>query len=393
MAVDFLIVGAGIGGAVLANLLSRAGKRVLVLERDANPPQIVRPEILWPATVRYLESIVSGGRLPETAVMPLRSLEFEYKQSTLFRISTEFFDRVGVELWSSDGDRTRSLLLREAQCDVERGVEVVGLLKEAGRVVGVRARSAVGGTDREIAARWTIGDDGGHSVVRRECGIAMSVRSLPIDLLSFGFPLPQFMEPGMGKAWINPHRGRSGMFLLAGLSRPSGTAAGLIAVRPRLFQNDRDVQHALDEFSACVPQVAQVLGTRRYPSDLAHVRLSWGHAARYGTDGALLIGDAAHAVTPAGGQGANMAIADARIVAEAALSGESQLVEEYERRRRPANARSMQLSRRATTVASLPNWILAPAIPTAFRILNRCPRLFARGLRFTSTAFLESTDR
>jgi len=180
------------------------------------------------------------------------------------------------------------------------------------------------------------------------------------------------------------------MFLLAGLARPSGIAAGLIAVRPRLFQNDLDVQLALDEFSASVPQVAQVLGSRRFPTDLAHVRVSWGHAARYGTEGALLIGDAAHAVTPAGGQGANMAIADARVVAEIALSHESQLVQEYERRRRPANARSMRLSLGATIGAAMPDWILAPLIPTAFRILNRWPKLFARGLRFTSTAFLDS---
>jgi len=195
MAIDFLIVGAGIGGAVLANLLSRAGKRVLVLERDANPPQIVRPEILWPATVRFLESIVPGGRLPDSAVMPLRSLEFEYRQSTLFRISEEFFERTGVALWSTNADRTRSLLLSEAQCEVERGIEVTGLLKEAGRVVGVRARSTGGGIDREIASRWTIGDDGGRSIVRRECDILMTVRTPAIDLLSFGFPLPSFMEP------------------------------------------------------------------------------------------------------------------------------------------------------------------------------------------------------
>jgi 2-polyprenyl-6-methoxyphenol hydroxylase-like FAD-dependent oxidoreductase len=266
------------------------------------------------------------------------------------------------------------------------------LIKESGKVVGVRARATNNGIEREILARWTIGDDGGHSVVRNECDIDMAATAFPVDLLSFAVSWPLSVEPGTGCAWINPERTRTGLFVIAALARPGGKGSALIAVRPRLFQEDNAVQKAIETFCATDSRLAEIIGGRRYPQEIVRVRLSWGHAASYGTDGVVLIGDAAHAVTPAGGQGANLAIADARVLAEVALTDETRLVSEYERRRRPANQRSMSLSRTASRVFSLPDSILAPPIPILFMLLNCFPRLFARGLRFASRAFLETAS-
>src|SRR6185295_8438343 len=169
MSIDFLIVGAGIGGAVLANLLARAGKHVLILEREGTPPPIVRPEVLWPASVQFLETLLPRDALHEAALLPLQGLQINYRQSALVRLSQESFAKSGVQPWSSHGGKTRALLLAEAHCDIERGVEVIGLLKEGGRVVGARVRPTGGGAERDIPARWTVGDDGGHSIVRQEC--------------------------------------------------------------------------------------------------------------------------------------------------------------------------------------------------------------------------------
>jgi 2-polyprenyl-6-methoxyphenol hydroxylase-like FAD-dependent oxidoreductase len=391
--VDFLIVGAGIGGAVLANLLSRAGKRVLVLEREATPPTIARPEVLWPATVQFLESILPRDVLHDTALLALRGLQFNYKNAALVRISSESFEKTGIQPWSSHGGQTRGLLLREAGCEIERGVEVVGLLQEAGRVVGARVRPTGGGPEREIAARWTVGDDGGHSIVRQECGIGMRVHPFPMDPLLLALPWPAFLEPATAQVWLNPHRTRSGIYLMGVIPRPGGTGAGLIVMRPRLFDNLAELERGLDQFLQTDSRLADIVGSRRFPEDLIRVRLAWGHADRYGTDGAVLIGDAAHAVTPAGGQGANMAIADARVLAEIVRAGETQLVQQYESRRRAANERSMGISRWATRALSLPDFLVAPFLPAAVRIGSRFPRTAERGLRSVSTAFLERSVR
>jgi len=392
MAIDFLIVGAGIGGAVLANLLSRAGKEVLVLERESAAVVRVRPEVLWPATVHFLESILPVKLLHERALLPLRGIDVHFRNSILPLISPTTLARAGVQPWSSDGDQTRALLLQEAACRVDRGVEVLGLLRENGRVIGVRARPTGGGAEREILARWTVGDDGGHSTVRQECGIPMPTRSVPIDVLSFGFNWPSFLEPATGNIWINRQRSRSGMFVLAAIPRPAGIGAGLLPVRPELFEDEHGIERVLEEFCRSDRQVAEIVGERRFPGDLARVRLAWGHAERYGIEGAVLIGDAAHTVTPAGGQGANAAIADARVLADVAITNETRLVAEYERRRRPANERSITPSRTVSRILALPRFMLSPWLPAAIRCLGRFPAIPVRGLRFVSTAFLESAD-
>src|SRR5262249_8455135 len=199
------------------------------------------------------------------------------------------------------------------------------------------------------------------------------------------------LDPATVQLWVNPHRRRSGVYGIGVVPRPGGTGAGIIALRPRLFDNPADLQRALQSFFDSDQRLADIVGSRRFPDGLIPVRLHWGHAERYGTDGAVLVGDAAHAVTPAGGQGANMAIADARVLADIVPAGETQLVEEYQSRRRAANERSMGISRWATRIVSLPDFFAAPLLPAAFRIGRYFPKIAARGLRYFSTAFLETT--
>src|SRR5688500_3803683 len=67
MPTDFLIVGGGIGGLVAAELLGRGGRRVVVLERSVGPPRWTRPEVLWPATMELLASILPGELSGEAA--------------------------------------------------------------------------------------------------------------------------------------------------------------------------------------------------------------------------------------------------------------------------------------------------------------------------------------
>src|SRR5262245_18076105 len=102
MATDFLIGGGGIGGVVLAELLGRGGKRVVVLERSTGPPPWNRPEILWPATIERLSTLLPASKWLEQAAVPLAGVKICNGTSLVWGVSPELLMRSGVHPWSTD---------------------------------------------------------------------------------------------------------------------------------------------------------------------------------------------------------------------------------------------------------------------------------------------------
>lgn len=387
MPIDFLIIGGGIGGAVLANILGRRGKRVLVLEKSRTSTPQARPEILWPATVEILRSLLLKS-LEQRWMLPVRGLLFTSRRRTLLQINSDVIDKSGIQPYSTD--HTRELLMQQASCDYRRGIEVTKVLRDNGRVSGVRARDTTSGREQDILAEWTVGDDGAHSVIRCGCGLPMTVVRFPLDLLGFRFDWPSSLPADTARFWINEDRVRSGLLGMPALPLPEGKGAALIPLWPETFQNPRQLQSAFRDFIAQDPLSGEVAGARRCPDDMTHFRIGWGRNPCFGTQGALLMGDAAHPVTPAGGQGANSAVADALVIAEVALERPGQLLEEYSRRRRRAVQRSLSISRVASRVFSLPRPLLnlgLMVLPWAARLLNYRPETFGSFLRTAASAF------
>lgn len=384
---DILIVGGGIGGAVLANLLSRGGKRVVVLEKNLVPPPIARPEILWPHTVQFLRTLIPA-KDEHRWLLAVEGLRFFEGGTLVGQISGRAIQKAGIQPWSTAGRETRQLLLEQADCEVLRGVEVRGLLKENGTVVGVRAHCLADASECEWRATWTVGDDGPGSLVRREAGIPLTTHGANLDMLSFGCEWPQEFAAGNAHIFVNPRRAASGILVCGCIPQPEGRAAGIIGVRPRAFEDEASLRGALAEFAGQDPRLKQILGKRVFPRDFVRVQLKFGNSPAYVHPGAALIGDAAHPVTPAGGQGANLAIADARSLADALLAGTDPLLADYNRIRRGAATRSLRLSRGAAWAFSLPESVLANApLSVIVRLVNRWPSLLRIALRTPATAF------
>ncbi|HYG78153.1 MAG TPA: FAD-dependent monooxygenase [Planctomycetota bacterium] len=386
---DILIVGGGIGGAVLAGLLARGGKNVLVLERSSGPTRLVRPEILALPSVKRLAALVPKFTLDEQALVPLQGVLLTHGTEVLLNAAPAIAS-TGIHPFSTDPARTRELLLQSGNFELQRGVEVISVLKEQHRIIGVRARRLDSGVEEDILAELTVGDDGAHSQVRSACGIGIRVRQFPFDFLCFGFDWPQTFEPAVVRGCINVAELRSGIAALACMPLPAAKGAGLIPVRPRIFEDTSSAQAAFARLLDNNPQFACVVAGRRFPDDFARVRRHWGHAETYSAPGAVLIGDAAHPVSPAGGQGANMAIADAVVLAEALLSGAPGALQAYERRRREANARSLSITRQTALLLSLPEWAGASLLPLGIRYGLSRADVIERGLRFISSAFEDS---
>ena len=131
---------------------------------------------------------------------------------------------------------------------------------------------------------------------------------------------------------------------------PGPHAAGIALVRG----DDADAATALAESCARMfaraersPGTPEAIG---FPQSFTRIRRECGHAERYGAPGVVLLGDAIHPVSPAGGQGANMAIADAVVLAKLILAREPDLVGAYEAARRRPNDRGIRPTRLATEV-------------------------------------------
>jgi 2-polyprenyl-6-methoxyphenol hydroxylase-like FAD-dependent oxidoreductase len=389
MSIDFLIVGGGIGGAVLANLLGRRGKRVLVLEKGRTPVPQARPEVLWPATVELLRTLIPIG-LEQRWSLPIRGGVIVYNNEELLRFGPDVFDAAGVQPYSTAN--TRELLMQQAACEYQRGVEVTAVLRDGERVVGVRARDIDSSVERDILAEWTVGDDGVHSVIRHGCGLPMDIVPFPLHVLGCGFDWPASLPPNAVRVWLNKERRKTGLIGMPIAPLPEGKGVGLIPIWPEVGQDEQRLQAALRTFAAQDPALEELIGTRAYPAGFTRFQIGYGRKPCFGCAGALLMGDAAHPVTPAGGQGANLSVADALVIAEAALERPQQLLDEYQRRRRAPTERSLSLSRNATRIFSLPRFMMnigLAILPWAARRLGNRPERLGRFLRTAAEAFRE----
>ena len=390
MSTDFLIVGGGIGGLVLAELLGRGGKKVVVLERSTGPPQWNRPEILWPATIELLTTLAPPAQWFQHAALPLAGMKIWAGRQFAWGMSPQLLDQANVHPWSTDPNQSRELLMRLSSFELHRGVEVKEVLKTSGRVAGVRSRDAASGHEREWLAEITVGDDGANSLVRTACGIELAARTFPRDLYCFQVPWPGSLQPDAGHVWPNFARPKSGILAAGILPVPGGRGVGVVPVLPALSDDPPRAAQAWQELIQSDKALAAMMADRKFPDDFQRVRRPWGHVPRYGAPGALLMGDAAHPVSPAGGQGANMSIADGRAIARLALAGERDLLAAYERIRRPANRRSLRFTRGAALAFGMPEWL----VPTRllFWLVGQFGSrqwLLSRFVRTAATAFLD----
>ena len=304
-----VIVGAGPAGASLAYLLSRRGVEVTLLERQTKFEREFRGEVLMPSGSVALHEMGLGEALADLPSEPQRSVSL-YMNGELV-----FSEEVGGGLFDSHPARAVSqphllemLVARSAESPrfhFQSGVSVKELLFEGDRVVGVRARSSDG--EKRIASDLVVGADGRASAVRKHGDFRAASVSPPLDIVWCKLPCPN------GWAGARAYMGR-GHFLVGYRSWDGMLQLGW-AIRKGSFGalKSRGIDGWLQEMAAHVSQ------------DLAvHIR-DYGHCAKrpflldsvsdcvesWSVPGALLIGDAAHTMSPVGGQGVNIALRDA----------------------------------------------------------------------------------
>jgi len=301
-----VIAGSGPAGMTLGYLLARAGVDVLLLEKHADFLRDFRGDTVHPST---LETMHELGLLEDFLKLPHQEISqvqarIGGEPILLGRMSylrTRCRFMVLMPQWdfldflAQQGRRYSTFHLRMR-------TEVTGLIEEHGEIVGIWGSTPAGPI--EVRSDLVVGADGRDSVVRGCSGLAVenvgaSMDSLQIRLSKRADDPQLFLYSDRGKTMVTIDRGD---YWHCGFAVPKGTAEKMQA-------------RGIEEFRASVVELAPFLRDRVTElRDWSAVKLLTVRADRlrkWYRPGLVCIGDAAHAMSPIGGVGINLAIQDA----------------------------------------------------------------------------------
>jgi 2-polyprenyl-6-methoxyphenol hydroxylase-like FAD-dependent oxidoreductase len=305
-----VVIGGGPAGMVLGLLLARAGVEVRVLEKHADFLRDFRGDTVHPSTLELLDELGLGerfARLPQSqvseVVLPVRGgRRMVVADFGRLRLRHPYVAMVPqwdlLDLLADTAQQEPSFTLRMR-------TEVTGLLTEQGRVVGVRYHDG----DRaaaELRADLVVACDGRWSVARRQAGLRVKEFPVPIDAWWVRVPRGErdndsALAPRAGNGRFVVVIPRKDYLQLAYIGR-KGTDRQLRARGVESFRRD---------LAEVIPELGDRVDALRSMDDVKHLDVRLNRLRRWHVDGLLCIGDAAHAMSPVGGVGINLAVQDA----------------------------------------------------------------------------------
>lgn len=329
------IAGGGPAGMMLGFLLARMGVGVIVLEKHADFLRDFRGDTIHPST---LELIYELGLLEEFLKRPHQEV-------------TELAAVIGGETvrladFSHLPTHCKMLALmpqwdflnflveqgrRYKTFEVKTQSEVTGLIEEAGRITGFRVKTADGAL--EVRASLNVGADGRHSIVRQTAGLQVTDLGAPMDVLWLRISKKE-SDPPQSLGYALPGR----LFIM--IARDEYWQCGYIIAKGEFDGlKKRRIENLREEIVKLAPFVGDRVQELRDWNDVSLLTVKVDRLQHWSRPGLLCIGDAAHAMSPIGGVGINLAIQDA--VATANILGPKLFagnltdrdLEEVERRR------------------------------------------------------------
>jgi 2-polyprenyl-6-methoxyphenol hydroxylase-like FAD-dependent oxidoreductase len=309
-----VIVGAGPAGMALAYLLARRGIGVTVLEAHADFARAFRGEGLQLSGIDAFRQMGLGDRFDHIPHTELHTVEMYFDGRLVLRSGAAELGRRQARLVSQPA--LLQLLTDEAKQSpafrLELGVTVRDFLRENGRIVGVRASTPDG--PREYRADLVVGADGRNAATRKHSGLPELSTPQNYDVLWLKVPYPESY----------PNRSTAVSAMTAtGLAVTFPTADGLLQVGFMIPKGGlaalraRGMEVWTEELISRLPgYLADHLRTHRQAvAGATLLNVVCGRLTEWTVPGLLLIGDAAHPMSPVGGQGVNIALRDALVAA------------------------------------------------------------------------------
>jgi monooxygenase len=389
---DVVVVGAGGGGAVLALALAQKGIRTVVLDQASGPPQGLRGEILQPNGQSVLDRLGVLQSLPAEAIRSVRNFHFCRAGGTRL-CSIDYgelpapYNRAIVTLPNVAHHAIVGAVQAQPSVSLRYGTSFAGLIRERERVVGLTTQGPDG--TKTIRSKLVVGADGAFSKVREALKIPADVHHYQEGYL---IAIVESQEPVSESYYYVGHRQILGLFPATGnkvylfYMIPSGS---MEAIKERGIAA---LQHA---WSQIAPQFSNLFRNLTDWGQTAYMPTGRVRTPAWVADGAVLIGDAAHAMNPHASQGRMQAMVDAMTLADllpACLADNdcsAARLKPFETFRRPHVAMLQQLADQQVFYWNTRNPVVAFLRDRVFRTLDRNARLRYQVL--STTAGLRKT--
>jgi 2-polyprenyl-6-methoxyphenol hydroxylase-like FAD-dependent oxidoreductase len=372
------VVGAGPAGAATALLLARADLRVTLLEREPDFGRVFRGEGLMPTGLAALHQMGLRGALDDIPWRYLDAWEIFLDRREIMRVPEPSRELGDLALRVVAQERLLERIVREAGRHpgfaFTPGRTVRDLVwSDDRRVRGVRYSTSTG--EGTLEADLVIGADGRSSVIRKRAGLDLVLLPEAYDVLWLKLPAPPGSErrcpvqifasgPDVALGYV----AWDGRFQLAWLL-PKGRW-------PALRTTDW-----LSALASLLPEpiAAHVLASRAALEGPVLLDVVVGRCPRWSLPGLLLIGDAAHPMSPVRAQGINMALRDAIVAGNLLPAGvrsgdATHACEAVQREREPEIARiqTLQIQElRGQRWARQRPWLMAPLLKIAPLLTRR----------------------
>ncbi len=364
---------------MLGFLLARAGIDVVVLEKHGDFLRDFRGDTIHPSTLELLDQL---GIVDDFLALPhskVRSVQIQTTSGQTLRLSLErlrskFRFIAFMPQWDFLEFMTRQAA-RFPSFTLLRNAEVLDLVRQDGRVTGLRYRDAAG--EHELSATLTVGADGRTARTREAAALPQMETSPPIDVLWFRLPRRAdeveavFGRIGAGVLLVMLDRGS---YWQVAFVIPKGKSEDLRSRGLDAFRQD---------IVGVAPELSDRVGEIRSWDDVKLLTVRVDRLVRWHAPGYLAIGDAAHAMSPVGGVGINVAIQDAVAAANvlwrplaAGQVGDEDLAEVQRRRERAVRViQSIQTFVQVRVLAPALASQRSPSIPWIVRLLLAIPIL------------------